>query len=251
MQPPKANDLRWCHFLSTHVCTAAIGVSRTLRSQDMGQAREMVLDFLDGYLTWLEKKVQRDFKKSFFISTTFLPEASISKGEKHLLDATTDHGKPNKARGFEATTKIPNSAEEARAHLEAYLVLWKSLFTICETASHASNRLAQLFDWEIRNNGPVCKLSRLLSRSSSFEDNVLGLPIDFAAHGISVTEEDVSDFYQDGIKAMEARRLNLDDLQDVSDFRIKPSRCEADGSKGFLPRLFHSRTYLVLLLSLI
>lgn len=239
MEAPKVSDPKWTNFLARHVQVHAATISTTLKDRDMEETRELVLDFLDGYLLWLSPQRRSLFKQSFYVSTTYVQNVNSGPDES-IQDANGDQQVKTKA--FSATTKRPRSPEIARRNLEAYLVLWRSLYTVCETVSHASNRVAQLFDWEVQNNGPLCKLARVLAlpqilNGSEFSNFVSAEEIDCDALEIFVTEEDITDFYQDGLKAMEARKLNLDDLHDAANFRIKPSRCKATSSNGFLPRL--------------
>lgn len=244
--PAKASSPKWVNFLARHVRIHSQLVSKTLRGTDLGQAREHVLNFLDGYLLWLSPTQRSNFKISFYVSTTWVPPGtSPDPALDAALTAARAVTDTNQTTKHFASTLWPKDAEEARRHLEAYLVLWRSVFTLGETASHAANRIAQIFDWEVTNNGPLCKLARFHAWPrievglSDLDDS--DSP-DYADLDISVTEEDVIGFYQDGLKAMERRKLNLDDLHDLSDFRIKPSRCEKDNPTGFLPKMSQKRT---------
>ena len=247
MLQTKTPSIEWANFLAQHVRVAADIVHKELRGRDMEEARENVWDFLDGYLVWLKRTKPgqlRHFKESFYASTTWIPSASFPVAST-VDDASSSA--PIYGKHFGRTTKPPNSSQIARRHLEAYLILWRSLYSVCETESHASNRLAQLFDWEVRNNGPICKLSRLLACPQVSDLNG-SEKINYDTHGIYVTEKDISDFYQDGMKSMEARKFNLDDLQDCSNFRIKPSNCLSDNPDGYLPRLSSKRTTTTLII---
>jgi hypothetical protein len=237
------SDPLWLNFIARHVQIHSMNVAKGLLNRDMEETREVVLDFLDGYLLWLNEERRSLFKQSFYFSTTFvLCDIGDYVDEVENNVSSRKDAKRNE-KTFALTTKRPLSALEARRNLEAYLVLWRSIFTLCETAAHSANRVAQLFDWEIVNNGPVCKLSRLLAKpEEDLKNGDLSHPIsldslDYEKNGIYVTESDVGDFYQDGMKSMEGRKVNLDDLHESATFRIKESRCKDREDGQALPRL--------------
>lgn len=119
---------------------------RTLDGLDEVKKVGFVSDYLDHFLCWLSPSKQKAFTQKY-------------------LDPNRDV----------ATTLDP----------KVLLVLWRTLFIVCEQVAHCANRICQLFEWETTNDGPLFQLCRDPT-----------VPIDFTPFDL--------DIYQNAIKFIES-----------------------------------------------
>lgn len=174
---PVENDERYFKFFKTHVEINREIVDKMINGKPIEVQRDIVLEFLDGYLSWLSTKKRKAFKKLFFSKTVVASEGSE---EGHV-----------------------QSEDEAVHNIKTFLLLWRTLFSVCEQISHCSNRIAQLYDWEIVNEGNLYKLCQ----------NVERVDVSFSEHDLN--------FYQDGLKGVEQKYVNFDDINESAIGRLK------------------------------
>lgn len=84
-----------------------------LRGRSRAQVRDIVLNYLDGYISWLPRKKREPFRD-------------------RVTQACAENAAPDSE------------------HPELFMRIWRSLWTLAEQAAHCPNRLSQLFHHEMK-----------------------------------------------------------------------------------------------------